>query len=304
MPRGVDIDQFGEKLRLLLLRLNLSRAALAQTLAVDKSTVSRWLSGRVTPVDHQMARLTELAAAEVAEFGRVDWDRPVADYTQRLAFGRDAPVVNRETMSDEGMAGFRSLSLGREQALRVAGVYEGLWRMYRPTFANDGEIVVGGVEIAATGGCLAFRYTDGFFGYSGEIYLLGGQLFFFGEEPDRQDELLLMILNPVNWPRAKMLDGIMCGVAGDPGHTPGAMRVILDRIEDLAPDADARAGNWREFEAEIREIDRAGFVASNAADIAEHLRCRVIWPDRADQPDHILAVPFHRTLSKGEREPG
>lgn len=302
MPRGAGIDQFGEKLRLVLLRLNLSRAALARTMEVDKSTVSRWLSGRVTPVDHQIARLTDLVAAET-DFARVDWEADIARFTERLAFGHTAPLVNRDSAPADGLAGFRSLTFGRAQALKSASTYQGLWRMYRPTFANDGEIVVGGVEIAPVGDRLAFRYTDGFFGYWGEVYRFGGQLFFFGEEPDRQDELLLMILNAVNWPRAKMLDGVMCGVAGDPSHTPGAMRVVLDRVGELDPDPAARAGEWRAFEAEIREIDRAGFVAAHAEHIARHLRCSVRWDEAPEQADHILWIPVHRTLSQGEREP-
>ena len=46
---------FARKLGLVLEALNLSRGRLAQTVGVDKSAVSRWVSGVQAPSDHNLA---------------------------------------------------------------------------------------------------------------------------------------------------------------------------------------------------------------------------------------------------------
>jgi adenylate cyclase len=68
------IADFAVKLALVLKRLNLSRARLAQTIGVDKSVVTRWGSGTQLPSDHNLALLTEAVARHRPGFERRDWD--------------------------------------------------------------------------------------------------------------------------------------------------------------------------------------------------------------------------------------
>lgn len=57
------MEALSRKLGLILAKLNLSRARLAQKIGVDKSVVSRWASGSSVPSDHNMARLSEIIGA-------------------------------------------------------------------------------------------------------------------------------------------------------------------------------------------------------------------------------------------------
>ena len=56
----VPVDLAG-RLKLALKVINLSPGALAGTVGVDKSVVSRWLAGKVVPNGHNMSRI----AAEI-----------------------------------------------------------------------------------------------------------------------------------------------------------------------------------------------------------------------------------------------
>eukprot|EP01035_Chromulina_nebulosa_P002274 gene2273-biopygen1935 len=50
-------EEFAERLRLVLKALSISGGRLAADACVDKSLVSRWCSGAVTPSEHNLARL-------------------------------------------------------------------------------------------------------------------------------------------------------------------------------------------------------------------------------------------------------
>ena len=55
-------DDLGGRLKLALKVVNLSAGALGSAVGVDKSVVSRWLSGKVVPNGHNLSRV----AAEIS----------------------------------------------------------------------------------------------------------------------------------------------------------------------------------------------------------------------------------------------
>jgi TolB-like protein/transcriptional regulator with XRE-family HTH domain/cytochrome c-type biogenesis protein CcmH/NrfG len=69
-------DSFSQRLSLALKALNFSRAQLASAVGVNKSLVSRWLSGQVTPSSHNLARISEVLARLRPGFNMTLWERP------------------------------------------------------------------------------------------------------------------------------------------------------------------------------------------------------------------------------------
>ena len=64
------ITDFARKFGLVLKACNLSRGALAQGVAIDKSVASRWASGVQAPTDQNLGRLTELVGQHMSGFVR------------------------------------------------------------------------------------------------------------------------------------------------------------------------------------------------------------------------------------------
>jgi TolB-like protein len=73
-------NAFCERLILAMKALNFSRAQLAASVGVDKSLVSRWLSGRVRPSSHNLARISNELSRLKPGFNMTVWDRPREDF--------------------------------------------------------------------------------------------------------------------------------------------------------------------------------------------------------------------------------
>ncbi|MGE0424968.1 MAG: helix-turn-helix domain-containing protein [Reyranellaceae bacterium] len=84
------IADFAHKLGLVLKACNLSRGRLAKTLGIDKSVVSRWVSGVQAPTDHNLMLLTEAIGRHRPGFARADWELPCPTFAARLGPG-DGP---------------------------------------------------------------------------------------------------------------------------------------------------------------------------------------------------------------------
>ena len=75
---------FPARLLLALKALSLSRGRLAVELAVDKSVVSRWLSGHQAPTGENLANLTAVVAARRPGFTLLDWEADLEALSARL----------------------------------------------------------------------------------------------------------------------------------------------------------------------------------------------------------------------------
>ena len=67
---------FADRLKLALKQANVSPGALGAAVGVDKSVVSRWLSGRVRPTQHNLARIAAVLAERLPGFSVLAFEAP------------------------------------------------------------------------------------------------------------------------------------------------------------------------------------------------------------------------------------
>jgi TolB-like protein/Flp pilus assembly protein TadD len=84
-------DSFAARLGLALDVLNLSRGQLAAAVGVDKSVVSRWVSGNTEPTAYNRARISEALAKVKPGFNMTLWDAPRASFDAFLGISSAAP---------------------------------------------------------------------------------------------------------------------------------------------------------------------------------------------------------------------
>src|SRR5271154_1652683 len=83
-------DSFAARLSLALNALNFSRGQLSASAGLDKSLVSRWLSGQAVPTSHNLARVSEALAQRKPGFNMTWWTAPRADFD--AFFGLSPPA--------------------------------------------------------------------------------------------------------------------------------------------------------------------------------------------------------------------
>ena len=174
------VAEFSRKLDLVLKAFNLSRGRLAHGLGIDKSVISRWVSGQTVPTDHNLSLLTELVGRHAPGFGRFDWELDVAGFAARLGITRRAaPAVAPSTVPAPGAAvpaaaeppsiavlPFANLSSDPEQEYFADGITEDLitalsrWRSFlviarNSTFTYKGR----SVDVRQVGRELRVRYV-------------------------------------------------------------------------------------------------------------------------------------------------
>jgi len=290
---------FAERLGLLLRRLNLSNARVAQRIGVDKSLVGRWVNGSVRPGAHNLTQLTALAAEAVPGFCLLDWDRPVAEFAARIGVEPAAPAMPADSL---GGHPYHTPAASRAEVARTGHAYPGLYRLYRQAFNNTGQIILERLLIRRwPGGHLAFRCTDGAFEHHGLVMILRGMLFLCGEERDRHDEWFQMLLHGVNGTVALRLDGILLSVAGDRLHTPAAMLVaaLREADHDPPPEAPLDEAWFAGLRAETLAANRAGAAEAGAPpEILAAIRNRV----SPEGPDRVLRLPAERSLALSDTD--
>jgi len=86
-------DDFAGRLEVALKALNISRAQLAVQVGVDKSLISRWLSGRMRPSSHNLARISEVLSRARPGFNTLYWERPRVDFEKFLGIDMPTPLA-------------------------------------------------------------------------------------------------------------------------------------------------------------------------------------------------------------------
>jgi hypothetical protein len=295
------LQQFGAKLELVMKLANFGRGRLAATVGVDKSVVSRWLNDQVIPSGPNLTAITDVVRRERPTFSLLTWELAFDDFARAVG----APAMVQPTRADdsrdaiEASAGLELgvLEVARKAVPREGWVYPGLYLGFRKAFANTGMVVAHGLMLRIEGGRLVARTSDGLFNHRGEALLLRGQLFILLEESTRLDEVLLLVLNGVSAPMARVIDGLMAGVAGDRTCTPSVTAIAFERRADIQGDGRDEE-LWDRLVAEITQINEERSARQvMPAEFARVVDNLVGQPGEGGELDHVLRVPLHRSLA-------
>ena len=281
---------FARKLDLVLKALSMSRARMAADLAVDKSLVGRWVSGKVIPSAHNLSRLTALIAERRPGFTLLDWDRDLEGLGQSLGIEPEAksqtfdwapPEIFGEALQGVAARGW---------------IYEGIWRSTRPSsdlpgrFLHDHCLIRRGER-----GLLSFKTGVEGVSFEGWAMLLQHQL--FSVAADRaHGTLLFSIFNGVARQKAQVLDGITLACLRDAGGSPAASSCLLERVADLTGDA---AEDDRRYEALIKA---QGFPLAPEGSVPEAVRAHLTR--EADPASMglggLLRMYFGQSMARGD----
>lgn len=231
-----DAAAFSVLFRIALLALGISKARAASLLQVDKSLIGRWASGTIKPTEHNLTRITELVADQIAGFSLQDWQRDVSSFSQFV--GVDPVLAHRSVDPPPAVGGgvLNCVIEARVESERRGSAYEGFWRTLRPSVLMEGRIFhdygmirkgdFGLLEVTMGGAGLTFK---------GWALPLEGNLFVMLDGMVEFTPLFL-IFKGVTLPKVTRLDGIVLLSALDAARTPAAMPILLERIGDLTDD--------------------------------------------------------------------
>lgn len=281
---------FARKLDLVLKALSMSRARMAADLAVDKSLVGRWVSGKVIPSAHNLSRLTALIAERRPGFTLLDWDRDLEGLGQSLGIEPEAksqtfdwapPEIFGEALQGVAARGW---------------IYEGIWRSTRPSSDLPGRFLHDHCLIRrGDSGLLSFKTGVEGVSFEGWAMLLQHQL--FSVAADRaHGTLLFSIFNGVARQKAQVLDGITLACLRDAGGSPAASSCLLERVADLTGDA---AEDDRRYEALIKA---QGFPLAPEGSVPEAVRAHLTR--EADPASMglggLLRMYFGQSMARGD----
>jgi transcriptional regulator with XRE-family HTH domain len=285
-------DLFHQKLGFVLKALSISRGALAAELGVDKSVVSRWVTGRVLPSDNNLARLSALVAARVPGFGVLDWERTPQNLASVL--GADPAVAGGAAAAIDRLR-LPLLDQSRYGTERRGGAYIGIFRSTRPyaqmpgRFMHDAFMIRRGED-----GDLTFVMMNRAVKVEGVCLMLQNQIFVIGAEM-ASGAFCFAIFNGVNTPQAGLLDGLVMWCLDDRERTPTAAGIVLERVCDLTGDAAIDEARF----AELCYPNPIAAEGSLPPELVAHLS-REIGPSQIPAGgDWLLSLRPSRSLSRG-----
>ncbi len=141
---------FAARLGLVMKALSISGGRLAADVGVDKSLVSRWCSGSVTPSAHNLTRITQAIAARHPGFTMLDWELDLPALAARFGVAVPAAATSATDAIPSAFAEWLSIPTLRDAALAGASLHAalaGIWRTTRPSpefrgkFAHDHAIL-------------------------------------------------------------------------------------------------------------------------------------------------------------------
>ena len=224
--------EFAGRLALVLKALSVSRSQLAAALAVDKSLVSRWLSGSTTPGNHNLSRLTSFVASQVAGFTMFDWESEPAALAVRLGIvpARAGPSSGTGGAASGQIPDFAHLpafsSSAHESAARGPR-YRGLWRTWMPTVGRPDDFHCEHTVIWQDG-----QWLSGFalgFSYKWPLagFIANGQLTLLLSD---EFDFVTRTFSRADQPIIDQVDGLMLAAASLPHQAPTACRIIMERV--------------------------------------------------------------------------
>lgn len=263
MERPTD-DAFSGRLALVMKVLALSRGQLASAVGVDKSLVSRWLSGATSPSEHNRARLTAYIARTIPRFTMLDWDADASRLAARLGLADDldkqgapdaegpatpsAPPLQSAPAPASDLPDFAQLpafaTAIHETAARGKR-YCGLWRAWMPTFGRADAFHCEHTILWQEGAWLRGTAVGVSYRWPLVGFIANGQLLLVMSDAN---DLVFRQFNRADEPIIDQVDGLMLGAASLPHQAPTACRLVMERV--LPPDA-----TREEIEATLQSLD-------------------------------------------------
>lgn len=286
---------FVARLTRFLVEANLSRAALARAIEVDKAVVSRWLSGANEPSNHNLMKLTEFARRHDPDITMADW-----------CIAAPSQLNPAPTAADLITTGISITGLRTPPSPALDAVHEGLWAGFLKLSENDWiRPFVCCLRANANG--LRAAATDGTYTGEGPVVLTPAWIQILLEVGATEPRLWSIVLNAAAEPTSNVTTGFI--LAGQPAvelaPSVVAMPVILLR---LAPaDALETIGGLSGAEQRIKTL-RAAALATNTLDadplgyweryadraLLEHLRLRIRTSLESGTTDFCPRMPRNR----------
>ena len=285
---------FSEKLRLVLKVLSLSGANVAGELGVERSVVSRWLSGGVQPSAGNLLRLSVLVGQRLADFSVLDWDREPEEL-MGLFGARPAAIQGAiRPRSPNGLPlaiwdQMVATSIGKGQG------YEGFFRFTQPHPRVFGRYLHEyGMIRRDEAGLLNLRMGNAEVLLDGWMIPLHGQLYSICADVNT-GTLHFGIYNGLGASRVDVFDGLSLAPAFDMGRSPSATALICERIGELS-------GNRLADDGRFEQLLGHSPLAPEGS-IPEHIQrhlVRDIGPSQfALGGDWLLNMSLSRSMTRG-----
>jgi hypothetical protein len=281
--RALNDARFSRQLGLIRKTLAVSRGQLAASLAVDKSIVSRWLSGATVPNDHNLARLTALVAETVPGFSMFDWERDDGGFATRLGLiadgdGRFSPLGNDATMPQPAIvadparpltdlpdfARLPAFASALHDTAARGSRYCGLWRAWMPTYGRPDAFHCEHTVLWQEGAWLAGFALGVSYRWPLVGFIANGQLLLIMSDAN---DFVLRQFSRADEPIIDQIDGLMLAAASLPNQTPTACRVIMERVLHADASRDAIDAAIEDLAAERQFLAAADLRDGMAADL-------------------------------------
>lgn len=225
-------EEFSARLKLALKQANISPAALGAAVGVDKSVVSRWVSGRVRPTQHNLTRIVAVLAQRLPGFSVLAFEsearvfrallHPEAEPGATVGPGQSLPIP------------FGALDAARRETGRHGVEYFGIYMMYYWSFSAPGRVARMALMLRPKDGLIEARYGAEGFAFRGWALLMLNRMYvIFAEE--RFEAMAFLVLNAGQQPKARFITGLLSGPA-EGLLVPTASPVVLVRLRDLSGD--------------------------------------------------------------------
>lgn len=233
-------EDFAGRLRLALKQANISPAALGAAVGVDKSVVSRWLTGRVRPTQHNLSRIAGVLAQGLPGFTVLAFEAPASEFRALLQ------PVSAQFHPGQGLAiPFAVIDSARRETGRRGVEYFGAYLMYYRSFSQPGRLARMAMMLRPSDGLIEVRYGAEGFTFQGWALLMMNRMYLVLAE-ERFEAMAFLVLNAGQQPKARFITGILSGPA-EGLLVPTASPVVLVRQHDLTGDGE------RDLEAHLQD---------------------------------------------------
>lgn len=245
-------EDFAGRLRLALKQANISPAALGAAVGVDKSVVSRWLSGRVRPTQHNLTRIAAVLAQGLPGFTVLAFEAPTSEFRALVQ-----PLA-AQPQSGQGLAiPFAVIESARRETGRRGVEYFGAYLMYYRSFSQPGRIARMAMMLRPADGLIEARYGAEGFTFQGWALLMLNRMYLVLAE-ERFEAMAFLVLNAGQQPKARFITGILSGPA-EGMLVPTASPVALMRQRDLTGNAE------RDLEAHLQDCHLPPLIDASEA---------------------------------------